>query len=371
MDTQNIKVGDKLLVKPGEKVPLDGKVIAVLIVEKDISTEVKGEFYINKDNQNQNSKEFINLIKNNNFLTDNLNSAILIYDKNGKLKIKNKKAVEMYENIGFECDIQDMHYNELHIEKHKFEEILIDDNYNQTTEISKGDMFFKVKTISIKDDEFKVCKIVHDISDLKKKEEELVLKTVAVREAHHRVKNNLHTVISIIRKQSRLSQNEEVKACLDSITNRVFAILSTHHLLSKEVDNNISILEAINLLVSNIKSGYLQSKEINISITGEDFKIDGEKATALLLVINEIIQNCYDHAFENRGYGNIQILVNEDNESKSIAIIDDGVGFNTENINKNSLGTYIIDSYITQMLKGTINRSSSESGTEVLLTIPL
>lgn len=361
----------KLVKQRIQPITLDGKVIAVLIVEKDISTEVKGEFYINKDNQNQNSKEFINLIKNNNFLTDNLNSAILIYDKNGKLKIKNKKAVEMYENIGFECDIQDMHYNELHIEKHKFEEILIDDNYNETTEISRGDMFFKVKTISIKDDEFKVCKIVQDISDLKKKEEELVLKTVAVREAHHRVKNNLHTVISIIRKQSRLSQNEEVKSCLDSTTKRVYAILSTHYLLSKEVDNNISILKAINLLVSNIQSGYLQSKEINISITGEDFKIGGEKATALLLVINEIIQNCYDHAFENRGYGNIQILVNEDNESKSIAIIDDGVGFNTENINKNSLGTYIIDSYITQMLKGTINRSSSESGTEVLLTIPL
>ena len=276
----------------------------------------------------------------------------------------------MYKNIGFECDIQDMHYNELYIENKKFEDILLDENYNEINEVSIGEMFFKIKTIHIKDDEFKVCKIVQDISDLKKKEEELVLKNVAVREAHHRVKNNLHTVISIIRKQSRLSQNEEVKNCLDNITNRVFAILSTHHLLSKEVDNNISIIEAINLLVSNIQSGYLYNKDIDICITGEDFKISGEKATALLLVINEIIQNCYDHAFENRDYGKIQILVNEDNEFKSIAIIDDGVGFNTENINHKRLGTYIIDSYITQMLKGTLKRSSSENGTEVLLTIP-
>ncbi len=114
----------------------------------------------------------------------------------------------------------------------------------------------------------------------------------------------------------------------------------------------------------------MYNKDIDICITGEDFKISGEKATALLLVINEIIQNCYDHAFENRDYGKIQILVNEDNEFKSIAIIDDGVGFNTENINHKRLGTYIIDSYITQMLKGTLKRSSSENGTEVLLTIP-
>ena len=353
-----------------QPITLDDKVIAALIVEKDISIEDTDEFDTHKDEKKNNSHQFIKLIKNNDFLVDNLNSSILIFDKKGRLKIKNRNAVEMYKNIGFECDIQDMHYNELYIENKKFEDILLDENYNEINEVSIGEMFFKIKTIHIKDDEFKVCKIVQDISDLKKKEEELVLKNVAVREAHHRVKNNLHTVISIIRKQSRLSQNEEVKNCLDNITNRVFAILSTHHLLSKEVDNNISIIEAINLLVSNIQSGYLYNKDIDICITGEDFKISGEKATALLLVINEIIQNCYDHAFENRDYGKIQILVNEDNEFKSIAIIDDGVGFNTENINHKRLGTYIIDSYITQMLKGTLKRSSSENGTEVLLTIP-
>lgn len=360
----------KLVKQNIQPITLDEKIIAVLIVEKDISSEVKEEFDTDEDKKNKNSKEFIKLIKNNNFLSDNLNSAILIFDKDGKLKIKNRNAVEMYKNIGFECDIQDMHYNDLYIEPKRFEDILLDENYNETNEVSIGKMFFKIKTIHIKDDEFKVCKIVQDISDLKQKEEELVLKTVAVREAHHRVKNNLHTVISIIRKQSRLSKNEEVKSCLDNITNRVFAILSTHHLLSKEVDNNISILEAINLLVSNIQGGYLFNKDIEICITGEDFKISGEKATGLLLVINEIIQNCYDHAFENRDYGKIQILVNEDNESKNIAIIDDGIGFNIENINNKSLGTYIIDSYIGQMLKGSIKRSSSKNGTEILLTIP-
>ncbi|MBQ9014022.1 MAG: histidine kinase N-terminal domain-containing protein, partial [Bacilli bacterium] len=127
----------KLVKQHIQPITLGEKVIGALIVEKDISNEVKGEFYINKDNKNQNSKEFINLIKNNNFLTDNLNAAILIYDKDGKLKIKNKRAVEMYENIGFKRDIQNMHYNELHIDKNRFEEILLDENYNETTEISR------------------------------------------------------------------------------------------------------------------------------------------------------------------------------------------------------------------------------------------
>ncbi|MDV9641084.1 histidine kinase, partial [Clostridioides difficile] len=69
-------------------------------------------------------------------------------------------------------------------------------------------------------------------------------------------------------------------------------------------------------------------------------------------------------------HGTIQILINKDNNYRNIAIIDDGVGFDSDNINKNSLGTYIIDSYITQMLKGNIERKSNKNGTEILITIP-
>lgn len=201
-------------------------------------------------------------------------------------------------------------------------------------------------------------------------EEELVLKSVAVREAHHRVKNNLQTIVSLLRKQSRISNNEEVKNCLDNITNRVFAILSTHHLLSKEVNNNISILSAMNLLAGNIQGGYCDNKDINICIKGEDFKINGEKATALLLVMNEVIQNCYDHAFEGREHGNIQILVNEESDSKNIVVIDDGVGFQEKHENKDSLGTYIINSYVKEVLKGSIERNSDDTGTKILIKVP-
>ncbi|MGG7060508.1 hypothetical protein ACQPUZ_19930, partial [Clostridium tertium] len=155
-------------------VTLDEKVIAVLIVEKDISSELKDGF-----DKKKNSHEFINLIKNNNFLTDNLNAAILIFDKNGKLKIKNKNAVKMYEKLGFLCDIQDIHYNDIYIEPKKFEDILLDENYDETNEVCIDDLYFKIKTIHIKDDEYKVVKIIEDISDLKQKEAELVLKSVS------------------------------------------------------------------------------------------------------------------------------------------------------------------------------------------------
>lgn len=356
----------KLVRQSIQPIELNEKTIAVLIVEKDISKELKDEFDTNK----KESKELINLIKQNSFITDNLNAAILVFDKYGNLKFKNKNTVKIYEAIGMKKDLEDVKYDEISLESEKFIDIISSHKIEQVREVNINYCFFEVKTIVRKSEELRVIQIIQDITELKEKEAELVFKSIAVKETHHRVKNNLQTVISLLRKQSRLTDNEEVKMCLDNVTNRVFAILSNHHLLSKQMDNSISILQAINLLISNIQGGYCDDKNINIYITGEDFKINGEKSSALLLAINEAIQNCYDHAFEGKESGNIQVLVNEEGNKNIIAIVDDGIGFKNDAKLKTNLGTFIIDSYIKQVLKGDVEKISTDKGTKIIFKIP-
>jgi two-component sensor histidine kinase len=358
----------KLVKQTIQPINLEDKIIGVIIVEKDISEDLKEDFSIMKSVKDTSSYNFINLFKNNDFFIDNLNSSILVFDENGYLKLKNKNAEELYRNLGFTDDIIDNHYDWLTLENDEFEAFK-DEDY-ETKEVYIGDMYLSIKSIPIKDGVFKLAKVIQNVTELKKKEAELVLKSVAVKEAHHRVKNNLYTVISLLRKQSRLSKNEEVKSCLDNTVNRVFAILSTHYLLSKEVDNKISIKDAIDLLISNIQGGYSDNKDINIYISGDDFEISGDKATSLLLVMNEIIQNCFDHAFEGRDCGNIQILINQEEKFKNIAIADDGIGLDESKVNNDSLGTFIIESYVQQVLKGEIVRQSNKNGTKVLIKIP-
>ncbi len=367
----------KLVKQTIQPISLQDKIIGVLIVETDISSELKNEFNIdiNKKNQKSNFKDFIDLVKMNNFLIDDLNSAVLVFDEKGLLKIRNKHAIKIYQKLGYADDIQDMHYDDINLEHIKLKEILKYDNcdkqYREEHDICIGKFSLKIKTIISKNQEFKIIKIIEDITDLKAKEAELVLKSVAIKEANHRIKNNLQTVISIISRQSRLSKNDEVKACLDNIRNRVFAIFSIHHLLMDRMDDSISILQAINLLIANIQSSYCDNKDINIYIIGEDFDIEGEKSTALLLVINEVIQNCYDHAFSGRERGSIKIMTNKEENYKSIAIIDDGNGIDKKDSNKRkTLGTFIIDSYITQVLKGTLEIQSDKNGTKVLIKVP-
>ncbi|MCU9807504.1 hypothetical protein LEQ06_04495 [Paraclostridium sp. AKS46] len=155
-----------------------------MIVEKDISKELKDEFDTNK----KESKELINLIKQNSFITDNLNAAILVFDKYGNLKFKNKNTVKIYEAIGMKKDLEDVKYDEISLESEKFIDIIKSHKIEQVREVNINYCFFEVKTIVRKSEELRVIQIIQDITELKEKEAELVFKSIAVKETHHRVK---------------------------------------------------------------------------------------------------------------------------------------------------------------------------------------
>ncbi|RDY23501.1 histidine kinase [Romboutsia maritimum] len=363
----------KLVKQTVHPINLNSKVVAVLIVEKDISEELTNKFEINSYDK-KDSDDFMNLINKNRVITDHLNSGIFIFDNKGILKIANNNAADIYKSLGYTKEIKGMHYDDLSLQCDKFENIVnLKSLSSSSTEekIKIKDYYLKIKTLQMYDGEFKLVKIIQDLTEEKKKEEELVFKSVAIKEAHHRIKNNLQTVVALLRKQSRSTDDENVRQCLENTISRVFTILSTHHLLSKRNDNTINVLESINLLISNIQSGYNDNKNINIYVTGDDFEISGDKATALLLIINEVIQNCYDHAFKNHDSGNIQILINTDEDYKNIVIVDDGVGFNMDNVDKKSLGMYIINSYAKGVLDGDIEINSDKKGTKVILKVKL
>ncbi|MFR1315934.1 MAG: sensor histidine kinase, partial [Clostridium perfringens] len=150
----------------------------------------------------------------------------------------------------------------------------------------------------------------------------------------------------------------------------ILAIATTHDLLSKSQGSNVKVRDALEVLTENIKKSWYGSN-INIYITGNNFYIDGEKLTGLLLIMNELIQNCFDHAFINKDEGTIQVLIQSDGEDKAIAVVDNGCGFDLGLINNNNLGLFIVNSYIKDQLKGTMNITSNKEGTKVLLNFKI
>lgn len=194
---------------------------------------------------------------------------------------------------------------------------------------------------------------------------ENIFKSIGVKEAHHRVKNSLQTIAAILRSQSRRCNSIEAKECLRDGVNRVMAVAAIHELLSKTAGNNVKMKSAIELLITNINKEFIVDKNIDIYIEGEEFEVQGNKATAILLIINELIQNCYDHGLSNKENGYIKIIIHNYNKQKSIEVIDNGEGFNLKEYNKSGLGMYIVKTYVTEFLKGIIDITSSKVGTRV------
>lgn len=352
------------------------KVVGVVIVENDISDELENNFKIDisSTNENSESKGFLKLLKAGTLITNNLHDGILVFDKRGKLVIKNTKADNIYDSLGYKSINYGDDFNKLSLDDTKFEDIsnIIgeDSDLKQRIEVQVKNSYFELNRTFIDEENLRIIEIIKDISDIKNKEAKLVLKSVALREAHHRVKNSLQTTAALLRSQSRRCKSEEAKEYLQESVNRILAIATTHDLLSKSQESNIKVRDAIEMLTENIKKSWCGSN-IDIYITGDNFYIDGEKLTGLLLIMNELIQNCFDHAFCNRDEGKIQILIQSDEEHKAIAVIDDGCGFDLDSVNNGNLGLFIVNSYLNNQLKGSIDIESNKEGTKVLLNFKI
>ena len=352
------------------------KVVGVVIVENDISDELENNFKIDisSTNENSESKGFLKLLKAGTLITNNLHDGILVFDKRGKLVIKNTKADNIYDSLGYKSINYGDDFNKLSLDDTKFEDIsnIIgeDSDLKQRIEVQVKNFYFELNRTFIDEENLRIIEIIKDISDIKNKEAKLVLKSVALREAHHRVKNSLQTTAALLRSQSRRCKSEEAKEYLQESVNRILAIATTHDLLSKSQESNIKVRDAIEMLTENIKKSWCGSN-IDIYITGDNFYIDGEKLTGLLLIMNELIQNCFDHAFCNRDEGKIQILIQSDEEHKAIAVIDDGCGFDLDSVNNGNLGLFIVNSYLNNQLKGSMDIESNKEGTKVLLNFKI
>lgn len=186
-------------------------------------------------------------------------------------------------------------------------------------------------------------------------ERELLLK-----ELHHRVKNNMQMIMSLLRIQSRKTKDSESKEGFVESINRINAMSKIHELLYTRDDMlHLNTNEYISTLVQDIKQGFAGGGNINIKT---DIKIDlpFEQATYIGLIINELVSNSFKYAF-NKNDGEIHISLVENEGKRYLQISDNGKGFD-KNI-EFGLGLDLVEALVINQLGGEIKRDSSNSGT--------
>ena len=259
-------------------------------------------------------------------------------------------------------------FENLYFERAKYSAIIENPNKFKQKEVRIFDFILNVQCLvsKINENVKRVTLIIKDITEKKKYEEELKIKTVFIKEIHHRVKNNLQTVASLLRIQKRRVKDAETKKILDETINRILSIAITHEILSATGIDTISIKHILEILCQNyFKNNVDKSKKIEFNIEGDEFSISSDKATSVALVVNEIVQNATEHAFITRDSGKVEIKILEGEKFSKIKISDNGVGMEINKEN-NSMGLLIISSLVKDKLKGNLEiRSKKNEGTTI------
>lgn len=131
-----------------------------------------------------------------------------------------------------------------------------------------------------------------------------------MQEMHHRVKNNLQQVASLLRLQIRHSTYQTVEQALNDSLARILAIASVHDLLSREDLDHVAVRSIAETLVHHQQSALADpTKDVRFQVRGHDIRLNMTQATQVSLVLNELIQNAVDHGFEVKRHGDIHVNV--------------------------------------------------------------
>ncbi|MGL6064103.1 MAG: histidine kinase N-terminal domain-containing protein [Fusobacteriaceae bacterium] len=331
------------------------------------------------DSEHDNSKIFdkktLKIIKDfrsfESKVTDFIKEGVVVFDHKGKVTYFNPVAKELYSKVGYKGDLLDEHFDNIVLTSFSFKNILekINEKIEITHEINTSNYYLNIDYFinSKVEENFNVYMILRDITEEKKKSKELILKSVAIKEIHHRVKNSLQTTASLLRIQKRRVKDSETKKILEDSINRILSIAITHELLCENGFDNTNIKKIIQTLSSNFLRNYLDiSQKVDITIDGDDFLVNSNNATSIALVINEIFQNIYDHAFKSRESGEIKIGLKEGPFFSKIIISDNGVGISEVNTLKEGLGLTIIKIIVKEKLKGNLKISKRKKmGTSI------
>ncbi len=217
--------------------------------------------------------------------------------------------------------------------------------------------------------------IVTDKTVLKEKEKELLVKNSVIKEIHHRVKNNLQTIASILRMQLRRVVSSEAKEALQEALQRILSIALIHEILSHHEEEVIDMDEVLQKIISLLAPSLAApGQQIQFSYQGMPVVVSSKKATSLAVVVNELLTNAVLHGLKDREKGLVAVQIKLEGARLLVQIKDDGVGMQAEAAEHDArehLGMKIIHILVTEELHGTVRYEGNEpSGTTVYIDVP-
>jgi two-component system, sensor histidine kinase PdtaS len=186
-----------------------------------------------------------------------------------------------------------------------------------------------------------------------------VMRGVLAQEIHHRVKNNLQSVASLLRLQARAENVDAQKSLQDSV-NRILAIAAVHEVLTEHREDDVDLGELVDRLRAMLVQGLVAGKDVTAEL--EPVSLAGQRATALALVFTELLQNALEH-----GGDHVAIALEQRDGDVVLTIADDGTGIERE---RSGTGLSIVRALVHDELQGTFELESG-AGTQARVAFPV
>ncbi|MEZ5252246.1 MAG: histidine kinase N-terminal domain-containing protein [Microthrixaceae bacterium] len=222
--------------------------------------------------------------------------------------------------------------------------------------------------------------LVRDVTEVRHRDRLLLSKDATIAEIHHRVKNNLQTISSLLRLQGRRLSEPTARDAVEESVRRIHSIALVHETLSREPGDDVEFRSLLGPLVRMVNEGLVSSEHpIEFRISGDGGVVASEVATSLSLVVTELLQNAVEHAFvpERQPWHEplVEIELARDDDDIVVTVIDNGVGWIPAAVrparSSESLGQSIIAALVIDELRGTIDYRCGDdgSGTKVVISV--
>ena len=307
--------------------------------------------------------------------------GLIRLDVDGVTTFASPNALSAFNRMGFDDELEGESLIEVTTRilpaKRQFDEslpVVVTGRAPWRTDIEARGVTVSLRTIPLRDHGKRIGAIVlcRDVTEIRHQEQELITKDATIREIHHRVKNNLQTVASLLRIQARRTHSEEARDALTQAMRRVAAIAVVHDTLSEGLAQTVDfdeVFDRVLKLVAEVAAAPNTRAQTRVD-PARFGTLPSEYATPLALALTELVTNAVEHGLAGQE-GDVEIIAERGDESLEVRVRDTGSGLPEGQVGR-GLGTQIVRTLIQGELGGTIDwHTLMGSGTEVTIDIPL
>jgi len=297
--------------------------------------------------------------------------GLLVLDEEARITWASPNALSSLRRLGVAQNVLGRHLDTLGVGETAINEALVTRRLLDG-ELARGDSFVRIRMVPLVEGDGAVGALVlaRDVSELRQKDRVILVKDATIREIHHRVKNNLQTIASLLRLQARRVRSEEAKDALNESVLRIGSIALVHETLSVNPQDTAEFGEVARRIGQMVADGMvLPTQEIEVKVSGQAGPLGADLATPLAVTLAELLQNAIEHAFPDERSGTIKVELAREDETVVLVVWDDGVGISDHVLGGARLGLQIVRSLIEEL--GGSMTVGADVGTRVEIRVPV